>query len=250
MGGWSGSVPGGAGQLAPSADDPLGVRSDFPVVEELTYLDGAYITPSPRQAVRAAQAFLEAKSRNPTSLGDMLAETVAARQKFGRLVGASESEVGLLFATSDGENVVTRALDLGRGDNVVVDDLHYETTYLLYQELAESVGLEVRTVRSEGGAASVEAFAELVDERTRLVSVAWVSHQNGYVHDLAGLADLAHANGAYLYADAIQGIGMLDLDVRAVGIGRRAPRRPTGRRRARPSPRPRGHGARPLRRPG
>jgi len=39
----------------------------------------------------------------------MLGETVSVRQKFARLVGASEAEVGLLFATSDGENIVTRA---------------------------------------------------------------------------------------------------------------------------------------------
>ena len=98
---------------------------------------------------------------------------------------------------------MTRALDFSPGDNVVVDDLPCETTYLLYQELAESSGLEVRTVRSEGGTAPVESFPEIVDERTRLISLAWVSHQNGYVHDLKGLSDLAHAHGAYLYADAI-----------------------------------------------
>ena len=51
-----------------------------------------------------------------------------------------------------------------------------------------------------------------------MISVAWVSHQNGFRHDLAGLADLAHSNGAYLYADAIQGIGALDVDVRSTGI--------------------------------
>ena len=66
--------------------------------------------------------------------------------------------------------------------------------------------------------ATPEAFAAFVDDNTRLVSVAWVSHQNGYHHNLVALAELAHAHGAYLYADAIQGIGMLTLDVKAVDI--------------------------------
>jgi len=201
-----------------SDDDPLGVRADFPVVEESIYLDGPYITPSPRQVTAAATAFAEAKSRSPVSLGRMLEETDAARGKFARLVNASDTEIGMLFATSEGENIVARALDLGPGDNVVIYDLHYDTTYILYQKLAESRGLEVRIVESEAGGATVEAFARLVDSRTRLVSVAWVSHQNGYNHDLKGLADLAHINNAYLYADAIQGIGMIDLDVRDTGI--------------------------------
>ena len=113
-------------------DDPLGVRGDFPVVEESLYLNSPYITPSPRQAVEATQAFVAAKARDPISLGRMLEETNAARQKFARLIGATEAEIGMLFATSEGENIVARALDLGPGDNIVIDDLHYETTFVLY----------------------------------------------------------------------------------------------------------------------
>lgn len=206
------------GKMMSPEQDPLGIRRDFPVVEGSIYLDSAYITPSPRQAVEAAQAFLERKATNPVSLGGMLNETNTVRRSFARLIGATEPEIGVLFATSDGENIVARALDLGPGDNVVIDDLHYETTYVLYQHLAESQGFEVRIVANKDGAAPAEAFAEHVDDRTKLVSVSWVSHQNGYHHDLTALAELAHAHGAYLYADAIQGIGMLDLDVKAVGI--------------------------------
>jgi len=201
-----------------AADDPLGVRADFPVVEQGIYLNSPYITPSPRQVVDAGHRFWQAKSHSPISLGDMLAETTSVRQKFARLIGATEPEIGILDATSAGENLVARSLGLGRGDNVVIDDLHYETTYALYRGLAETAGVELRIVRSGDGAATAEEFAELVDDATRLVSVSWVSHRNGYAHDLRALADLAHAHGAYLYADAIQGIGMLPLDVRETGI--------------------------------
>ena len=206
------------GPIGVREDDPLGVRPDFPVVNTAAYLDSAYITPSPRQAVEAARAFIADKARDPVSLGGMLEETDLMRRTFARLVGASEPEIGVLYATSDGENVVARALDLGAGDNVVIDDLHYETTYVLYRHLAETRGVEIRIVPSVDGSASAEAYEARVDGRTRLISVAWVSHQNGYRHDLRALAELAHAHRAYLYADAIQGIGMLDLDAKEVGI--------------------------------
>ena len=199
-------------------DDPLGVRGDFPVVNEGVYLDSAYIAPSPTPTVDAVRAFLEAKTRDPVRLGPMVEEADAVRRKFARLIGATEPEIGVLYATSEGENIVARALDLGAEDNVVIDDLHFDTTYVLYQRLAEARGVEIRIVPSSGGAVPVDAFADHIDGRTRLVSVAWVSNQNGYRHDLAALAQLAHAHDAYLYADAIQGIGMLDLDVKEVGI--------------------------------
>jgi selenocysteine lyase/cysteine desulfurase len=58
----------------------------------------------------------------------------------------------------------------------------------------------------------------LVDRRTRLLSVAWVSHQNGFRHEMRPLADLAHAHGALFYTDAIQAAGMIPIDVRAAGV--------------------------------
>ena len=188
------------------------------MVEEGVYLNCAYIAPSPTPVVEAVRGFLDAKIRSPLSLGAMVDESHAARRKFARLIGAGESEVALLYATSEGENIVARSLDLRPGDNVVIDDLHFQTTYVLYQHLAETSGIEVRVVPSRDGAAPVDAFADHIDERTRLVSVAWVSNQNGYQQDLAALADLAHDRGTYLYADAVQGIGMLDLDVKEAGI--------------------------------
>ncbi|MDE2710245.1 MAG: aminotransferase class V-fold PLP-dependent enzyme, partial [Acidobacteriota bacterium] len=203
---------------AETGDDPLGVRGDFPVVEEGVYLNCAYIAPSPLPVVEAVREFLGAKIRSPLSLGAMVDESHAARRKFARLVGAAESEVALLYSTSEGENLVARSLGLRPGDNVVIDDLHFQTTYVLYQHLAETSGIEVRVVPSSGGAAPVDAYADHIDDRTRLVSVAWVSNQNGYQQDLAGLAELAHDRGTYLYADAVQGIGMLDLDVKEAGI--------------------------------
>src|SRR5690606_23337127 len=104
------------------------------------------------------------------------------------------------------------------GDNVVIDDLHYDTEFVLYRELERTRGIELRVARSRGGAAGVAEFEPLVDRRTRLVSVAWVSHRNGFRHDMRALADLAHAHGALIYADAIQAVGTLAVDVQAADV--------------------------------
>ena len=198
--------------------DPLGVRDDFPAATEGIYLDSAYITPSPVQVHDAGHAFLEAKTRRPIALGDMLRKTDEVRGQYARLINAGEDEVAFLYATSEGENIVSRALDLQEGDNVVVDALHYDGTFVNYRQLEAERGIELRIAQATDGAAPPEAFESLVDDRTRLVSVAWVSHQNGYRHDMRRLADLAHAHGAYLYTDGIQAVGMIRTDVAAEGI--------------------------------
>jgi selenocysteine lyase/cysteine desulfurase len=148
----------------------------------------------------------------------MLEKTNETRKKFAELFGAKQHEVGFLFATSEGENLVASALDLRPGDNVVVDDLHYTTSYVLYKTLEKEKGIELRIAPSVAGRADRENFEPLVDARTKLLSVSWVSHQNGFRHDLKDLADLAHAQGALLYADGIQALGMFRTNLREEGV--------------------------------
>jgi selenocysteine lyase/cysteine desulfurase len=151
-------------------------------------------------------------------LGDMLKRTDEVRAQYARLINASPDEIAFLSATSEGENVVARSLQLGRGDNVVIDALHYETEFVLYSELAKSTGVELRIAKAVGGAVTVTELEPLVNRRTKLVSVAWVSHQNGFRHDVRAIADLAHAHGAFCYTDAIQAVGMFPVDVQASGV--------------------------------
>ena len=199
-------------------DDPLGVRRDFPVVGDGLYLNSAYIAPVPVPVADAARLFAERKASKPISLGEMQAKTDDVRRQFARLVGADADEIGFLFATSEGENIVASALDLQPGDNVVVDELHYETTFVLYRHLEETRRIALRIVRHRDGRVTSDDFARAVDARTRLVSVAWVSHQNGFRHEMRPLADLAHAHGALFYADAVQALGMFRVDVRKDGV--------------------------------
>ena len=204
--------------LPERADDPLGVRGDFPIVANRVFLNSAYIAPIPTQVVAAGYAFLEEKSTNSFQLGPLLKKCDEMRVQFARLVNAAADEIGLLFSTGEGENVVAAGLDLKAGDNVVIDDLHYDTEFVLYRTLEKTRGVELRIAKNRNGVVDASDFEPLVDARTRLVSVAWVSHRNGWRHDMRAIADVAHAKGALFYTDAIQAVGMFPVDVRAAGV--------------------------------
>jgi selenocysteine lyase/cysteine desulfurase len=208
-----------AGAQAGAPGDPLGVRGDFPILQNgRTFLNGAYVMPIPRQVVTAIAGFAEAKASRPVLVPELLGNAEKARRAFAGLINASPDEVGILFSTAEGENVIANGLDLKPGENVVIDQLHYDSEFVIYQEIAKQRGIELRIVKHRGGRAEPKDFEPLIDKKTRLVSVAWISHQNGFRHDLKALADLAHSKGAYLYADVIQGVGAIPLDVKATGV--------------------------------
>jgi selenocysteine lyase/cysteine desulfurase len=198
--------------------DPLGVRADFPIVSDHIFLNSAYIAPAPRAVVAASHAYIQGKSSRPMQLSTLMAANEALRAQFARMVHATPEEIGLLYSTGDGENVIANGIGLKAGDNVVVDDLHYNTEFVLYRALEASRGIELRIVKNRDGAVTAKEFEPHIDKRTRIVSVAWVSHLNGYRHDMRPIADLAHAHGALCYADAVQAVGMIEIDVRASGV--------------------------------
>jgi selenocysteine lyase/cysteine desulfurase len=210
--------PSGAVGAPDAGRDPLGVRDDFPIVNDHIYLNSAYIAPVSRAVVAASQAYIGGKSARPMQVSALMASCDAVRTQFARMVNATPDEIGLLNSTGEGENVIANGIGLKPGDNVVVDDLHYTTEFVLYRALEASRGIELRIVKNRDGAVTAVDFEPYIDKRTRIVSVAWVSNQNGFRHDMRPIADLAHAHGALFYADAVQAAGMIQIDVRAAGL--------------------------------
>ena len=184
--------PAGAGPSSTThrQHDPLNVREHFPIVQHATFLNTAYIAPSPISVVRAGRAFLEAKAMQPLDVDALLRKEDEVRAQFASLIKANLEEIGILYATSEGENaIVKQGSDLRKGDNVVIDELHYETTFVLYRNLERLRGIELRIVPHRNGVVDVSDFERHVDGRTRLVSVALVSNLNGFRHDMRPIAD-------------------------------------------------------------
>ena len=87
----------------------------------------------------------------------------------------------------------------------------------MYKEL-EKKGVELRIVKHKNWAIDPEDMAKAIDKNTRLVSMALVSNVNGFMHDAKAVSAIAHARGALVFADIIQAVGAVPLDVKALGI--------------------------------
>jgi selenocysteine lyase/cysteine desulfurase len=204
----------------PGAVFPPSVRADFPSVALDTYMNSAAIHPLGTFAARAMEQGIAFRLRGP---GEGRAEFSAAKQedlkaRYARLIGATSREIAFTANTSDGENIVVMGMDLPkRGGNIVVDELHFTTSLYMYKEL-EKKGVELRIVKHRNWAIDLNDMDRAIDRNTRLVSLALVSNVNGYMHDCKSVSALAHARGAYVFADIIQAVGAVPVDVRALGI--------------------------------
>jgi len=195
------------------------IRAQFPILDEITYLNSASVCLMPLVSQQAGQQWRDQVYRKrPDALDVWRAEMETARRTVADFIGAQPQEIAFTGNTGDGEAFVAGGLTFKPGGNIVIDDLEFPSGHITWRETAKRFGLTVREARSINGAVSVESFAELVDDRTQLVAVSYVSHHNGFRHNLKALAALAHAHGAYIFADATQAVGALRVAVRELDV--------------------------------
>jgi selenocysteine lyase/cysteine desulfurase len=191
-------------------------KADFNIADGYAYINGAYIHPMPLVASAAARRSAESRS----VIGAVMEEELKADPKtlFAALINAKRSEISYVPNTSTGENLVVNGLGIKRFDgNVVTDSLHFEGALVHLQELQRQ-GLDLRIVKARDFRIDLSDMEKVVDRKTKLIEVSLVAMYNGFRHDLKAVCDLAHAHGAYVYADIIQAAGAVPIDVRASGV--------------------------------
>jgi selenocysteine lyase/cysteine desulfurase len=209
-----------AAAAAATLPDTASARADFPWATKETYLNTAAEHPLGIHSTRAMEEYLAALTHGPDSARDKFENGYLmgeVKKMFAELINAKPSEVGFTPSTQTGENIVLEGLDAMAGGNVVTNDLHYGGSLMNYRERKKQ-GLDVRIVAHKDYVMDFRDLERVVDRKTRLIAIALVSNINGYVHEIRKISDLAHAHGAYVYADVIQAAGAIPIDVQAMGI--------------------------------
>lgn len=203
-------------------DPLLRFRDEFPILSTSTYLVSNSLGAMPRGvtrrlaeyaeqwATRGVRAWAEGWWSMPVSVGDGIAP----------LIGARDGEVAMVPNVSLAQAAILSALDYGSGrDTIVMTELDFPSVRYVYDELAERLGARIVVVPSDDGVSvDEERVLAAIDERTRLVSISHVLFRSAYVMDVARIAAHAHEVGALTAIDAYHSVGVLPVDVRALGV--------------------------------
>ena len=196
------------------------IRNEFPRAAGQVYLDAASHVPLSKYTAEGIRRYMDFHMYGPgEGRGEYVTEALGqVKPLFARLINAKPSEIGFVLCTKAGEAAVVNGLDIqASGGNVVTNDLHYAGSLHDYRG-RRLAGMDVRIVKHRDWEIDLGDMEKAVDRKTRLISIALVSNVNGHVENARALGDLAHAHGAYLYADIIQAAGSVPVDVRAMGI--------------------------------
>lgn len=200
------------------------VRADFPLLSKsIIYFDNAATSLTPRQVVDAMVSYLLGCRANVGRGSYRLAHQATTmyeevRKKVAKFVGAQASEIAFVKNTTEAINVVAIGLKWRRGENIVTTILEHHSNMLPWIRVSKLYGIEVRFVKPrKDGTLSIDEFERLIDENTKIVSVAHVSNVLGTISPIREIAKVAKSRGALLLVDAAQSAPHMPINVKELG---------------------------------
>ena len=214
------------------------LRKDFPILsrtlaggQSLVYLDSANTSQKPQVVIDTMVDHLERHNANVAramhQLGAEASEAFEdARDKVAAFIHApSRDEVIFTKNASEALNLVantlawaTGDLAIGAGDEVIITEMEHHSNIVPWQLLTERKGATLRWFGlTDDGRLDLSNIDDLITERTKVVSLTWVSNMLGTVNPVAEIARRAHEVGAIVVVDASQAAPQLPVDVVASG---------------------------------
>jgi kynureninase len=195
-------------------------RSEFPIFRNTVYFNTCSLGALSTRVASSVERFLALWHEHGASAwyAFWLDKMSTVRAKYARTIGADPDEIALFPSITAALTSVASAFDYRERPRVAVSDLEFPTT--IYQWLVKrDTGVEITPVASRDGlSVSGDDYAPAVGARTQLVIASHVYYTSGFIQDLAAVAEIAHARGAYCLIDAYQGTGQVPTDVHASGV--------------------------------
>ena len=194
------------------------IRGEFPIFETATYLNSCSQGALSHRVREAVEGWLAGWDENGAEWDFWVERNEAFRSAIARLLHAGTDDVAVTTSVSQGVSGLVSALPLdGERNRIVISEYEFPTVGQI-AHAQELRGAEVVHVLPEAdGSIPAERFAEAIDERTALVCCTTLSYRSGHRHDVAAIAEAAHAAGALVLADSYQACGAIELDVRTLG---------------------------------
>ncbi len=191
----------------------------FATTDKWVFLNHAAVAPISPAAADALRAYADhAETRSYVQSG-WYRGVHEVREQSARLLNARGAhEIAFIPNTSTGLATIAEGLSFQPGDQVIITDVEYPANRYPWENLKRK-GVElIEVAQLPDGRIDVEDILHAMTDKTRLVSVSMVQYASGFRLDVKPIADLVHRVGGYLCIDGIQALGLMPVDVQAMGI--------------------------------
>lgn len=208
------------------------IRGQFPVLHQevngkpLIYMDNAATTQKPTRVLEALSAYYTHDNSNIHRGAHTLADRATRHYEKTRgqvkefINAAEDEEVIFTKGTTEGINLVAATFGrkfIEKGDEIIISTLEHHSNIVPWQMLCEEKGAKLKVIPiNEKGELLIEAFDDMLNEKTKLVAVVHASNALGTINPVKEIIEKSHKVGAKVLIDGAQSSAHLDIDVQAL----------------------------------
>jgi cysteine desulfurase/selenocysteine lyase len=205
------------------------IRHDFPVLHQevngkpLIYFDNAATTQKPVQVINAIDEYYKGYNANIHRGVHALADKAtnafeASRTAAQSFINAPEAEeIIFTYGTTDSINLVAQSYGrafIDQGDEIIISALEHHSNIVPWQMICQEKGAKLKVIPVlKDGSLDMEAYKNLLSDKTKLVSVVHVSNALGTINPVEEITELARDNGAVVMIDGAQASSHIEIDV-------------------------------------
>ncbi len=197
-------------------------KAAFSLPEQVTYLNGAYLSP---QLKSVEQAGLKAVTRKSfpfeLQISDFFEPVEQLKALYARFINTPDKDrIAIIPSVSYGMANVANNIRLQSGDRIVMALEQFPSNFYSWKKLADHSGASLHVVPPPASDARTQAWNEAIldaiNEQTKLVAIANVHWADGTLFDLMAIRQKTNQFGAMLVIDGTQSVGALPIDVDAL----------------------------------
>ena len=205
------------------------IRNDFPILKKyvhdkpLVYLDNAATTQKPQVVIDKLNEYYSSMNSNihrgVHALSGVATEAFeSARIRIKQFINAlGKNEIIFTRGTTEAINLVAQTYgraNVNEGDEVIISHMEHHSNIVPWQLLCEEKKAKLRVIPvNDDGELIFEEFEKMINERTKIVSVVYVSNSLGTINPVKEIIDLAHKFNVPVLLDGAQAVNHLKIDV-------------------------------------
>lgn len=199
------------------------IRNDFPILKNITYLDSASTSLTPKPVIGAIDDYYYNYNANigrgayktAIKTGQKVENT---REKIANLINASNDEIIFTQNTTSAINTVANGFSFEKNDNIIISNIEHHSNYIpwLNIENTNDLSIDVKIAEADSdGIIDPLRIDELIDDNTKIVAITHVSNSIGSCQDIEEISKIVHEHeDIYLLVDVAQSIGHEKIDIK------------------------------------
>jgi len=203
------------------------IRKDFPILKNITYLDSASTSLTPKPVIETINDYYYNYNANigrgayktAIKTGQKVEMT---REKIANLINASNDEIIFTQNTTSAINTLINGFPFEKNDNIIISNIEHHSNFIpwlnLEKSTEKSLSINVKIAEANtNGIIDPLKIEELIDNNTKIVAITHVSNSIGSCQDIEEISKVVHEyEDVYLLLDVAQSIGHTPINVKKI----------------------------------